>query len=125
MRRNLLAAAALAVMLVATPALSQSATAIALVNGGRYGDAVQVLTAAAERNDVDAQVMLGLVYLNGSLINGQEVKMDLVAANYWFSAAAAQGSAIAQFLLAKVNAMGFAPGVAPVVQAPTRRYNQP
>ena len=141
MKRNFLAAAALAVMLVAPPALSQTAVpgayyspeiaaAIALVNGGRYGDAVQMLTNAAEGNNVDAQVMLGLVYLNGSMVGGQAVKMDLDAAAYWFSRAAASGSAIAQFLLARVNAMGVpvvsdgSTGSIHVIQAPMPRYNQ-
>ena len=139
MKRTLLAVT-FAAMLAATPAFAQTAVpgaaysadvaaAIALVNGGRYGDALAQLTYAADANDVDAQVMLGLIYLHGSFAAGQEVKMDLEAAGYWFSRAAASGSAIAQFLLAKVNAMG-APtsdttgGNTPVVQAPTRRYNQ-
>lgn len=142
MKRKLLAVT-FAAMLTATPAFAQNAVpgaaysdevaaAIALVNGGRYGDAVAQLTYAAEANNVDAQVMLGLIYLHGSFAAGQEVKMDLEAATYWFSRAAASGSSIAQFLLAKVNAMGAsAVGVngggdtRPVIQAPTRRFQQP
>jgi TPR repeat protein len=134
MKRTILAAVAFAAMLSAAPVMSQTAvpgaaytdeiaTAIALANGGRYGDAVQVLTTAAEGNNVDAQVMLGLVYLHGSFVSGQEVKMDLVAASYWFSRAAASGSPIAEFLLVKVNAMSGGAGVT-VIQAPMPRYNQ-
>jgi TPR repeat protein len=116
MTRRILAAAALAAALVAAPVAAQNAVggasydsdtaaAIALLQAGQPGDALAPLTQSAQRDNVSAQVMLGLIYFSGSQIYGQEVKQDLDVAGYWFGRAAANGDPVGQMMLARVDTL--------------------
>jgi TPR repeat protein len=64
-----------------------------------YTESMTWLRIAAEMPDVRAQEALGLMYLFGWKIYGEEVPQDRSQARAWFSRAATLGSELARHML--------------------------
>jgi len=126
MNRKLLVCAALAALFAAGPVLPQTAvpgafydppTAVAAASPAdeemaialelfavyKNDEAILHLTAAAELGNVGAQVMLGMMYLNGRVIYKLDIPVDVEAARTWLDRAALAGSTVAKFMLASLD----------------------
>ena len=85
----------LSVLLVGGMCHAQTmAESMALLDEGKYQEAIAILNTEARRGDAQAQYLLGVLY-----DNGQGVAQDYKLARSWFEKAAAQGQASAQYHL--------------------------
>jgi TPR repeat protein len=73
---------------------------------GRYAEALAVLEERGLEGDVQAQELVGMMYLSGSVLLGSDIEADPVRAAKWLRAAAFNGSASSRFVLAMMYLTG-------------------
>jgi TPR repeat protein len=97
----------MAAMFVATSVASASETDADLAyETGRFNEALAVLEERGLEGDVQAQELVGMMYLSGAVLLGHDIKADPVRAAKWLRAAAVNGSANSQFVLAMMYLTG-------------------
>ena len=97
----------LAAVWVATSAASAStADAESAYESGRFAEALSLFEERGLEGDVQAQELVGMMYLVGPALYGQEVAADPVCAARWFRSAALNGSTTSQFVLAHMYKSG-------------------
>lgn len=97
----------MAAVFVATSAASASAAdAEVAYESGRFSEALALFEERGLEGDVQAQELVGMMYLLGPALFGNDVAADLARAANWFRAAALNGSAKAQFVLAQMYRTG-------------------
>lgn len=70
-----------------------------------YSEALALFERAAAAGDMRAQEVAGLMLFYGGDLYGETVPRDMARAVHWLSKAAAQGSAMAERLLVRLNQM--------------------
>ena len=93
MLKQLIAGVALAVTLAGAAQAVSLDEAVAALYRGDYSTVLQILKPLAEQGDVEAQVMLGILYKAGQGV----VPQDDAEAVKWYRLAADQGAATAQY----------------------------
>ena len=97
----------MAAVFVATSAASASAAdAEVAYESGRFSEALALFEERGLEGDVQAQELVGMMYLFGPALFGNDVAADLARAANWLRAAALNGSAKAQFVLAQMYRTG-------------------
>lgn len=97
----------MAAAFVATSAASASATdAESAYESGRYAEALALFEERGLEGDVRAQEVVGMMYLFGPALFGNDVTADPARAANWLRAAALNGSASGQFVLAQMYRNG-------------------
>ena len=97
----------LAAVWVATSAASASAAeAESTYESGRFAEALALFEERGLEGDVQAQELVGMMHLVGPALYGEEVAADPACAARWFRAAALNGSATSQFVLAHMYKSG-------------------
>ena len=102
MKLNFLAA----VMVAASAASASGADAESAYESGRFAEALALFEERGLEGDVQAQELVGMMYLVGPALYGQEIAADPVCAARWFRAAALNGSTTSQFVLAHMYKSG-------------------
>jgi len=97
----------LAAVLVATGAATASAADAELAyESGHFAEALALFEERGLEGDVPAQELVGMMYLFGPVLFGNDVAADPARAANWFRAAALNGSAKGQFVLAQMYRTG-------------------
>jgi len=97
----------MAAVFVATSAASASAAdAEVAYESGRFSEALALFEERGLEGDVQAQELVGMMYLLGPALFSNDVAADLARAANWLRAAALNGSAKAQFVLAQMYRTG-------------------
>jgi len=97
----------LAAMFVVTSAASASAADAELAyESGRFADALALFEERGLEGDVRAQELVGMMHLLGPNLFGKGVAADPARSATWFRAAALNGSATGQFVLAQMYRTG-------------------
>jgi hypothetical protein len=97
----------LAAVWVATNAASASAAdAEFAYESGSYAEALALFEERGLEGDVQAQELVGMMHLVGPALYGEQVAADPACAARWFRAAALNGSATSQFVLAHMYKSG-------------------
>lgn len=100
------------------PAEIEMAQAMDQFASGNYAEGLTHLLKAADAGNLSAQVMLGMLYLHGTMLyNLDVIGPDTEAARAWLTRAALGGSPIAKYMLAELDL--FTPAPAPQ-RAPQR-----
>jgi uncharacterized protein len=73
---------------------------------GRYTDALALLEERGLEGDAESQSMVGMMYLMGSRLYGDQVTTDPERAARWLRAAALNGNVQAQYVLAQLYQTG-------------------
>jgi TPR repeat protein len=97
----------LAAFWVATSAASASAAdAESAYESGRFAEALALFEERGLEGDVQAQELVGMMHLVGPALYGEEIAADPACAARWLRAAALNGSATSQFVLAHMYKSG-------------------
>ena len=97
----------MAAAFVATSAASASAADAELAyESGRFAEALALFEERGLEGDVQAQELVGMMYLFGPALFGNDVAADPARAANWLRAAALNGSAKGQFVLAQMYRTG-------------------
>lgn len=97
----------MAAVLVATGAAAASAADAELAyESGHFAEALALFEERGLEGDVPAQELVGMMYLFGPVFFGNDVAADPARAANWFQAAALNGSAKGQFVLAQMYRTG-------------------
>ena len=97
----------LAAIWVATSAASASAAdAESAYESGRFAEALAQFEERGLEGDVQSQELVGMMYLVGPALCGEQVAADPACAARWFRAAELNGSTTSQFVLAHMYKSG-------------------